>query len=116
MNHHNFLLSLTLLCGLLFAGCATQSKTGLPPTTQVDIFRDGTKPEKSCKEIGRLDDDGKESEQPEIEAKMIKRAKSMGGNAIVFEKPKPSGMEAGPWSFGSLKYTYLYRATVFVYE
>lgn len=63
-----------------------------------------------------MTDDGRENEQNEIEQKLIAKAAKMGGNAIIFSKPKQSGMEAQPFSFGKVDFTYLYKGTVIVYQ
>jgi hypothetical protein len=112
-------LALISVTAVLLTGCETPNAggpTAAVPTAQVEVFHDGTKPAKPFKEIGTLTDDGKEEEQAEIEAKMIKKAQKMGGHAIIFAAPKQSGMEAaGPFSFAA-KFTFLYKGTVVVYE
>jgi hypothetical protein len=52
---------------------------------------------------------------------MIKKAKKMGGNAILFEKPKESGIEGGGFYYRGFitsggKLTYLYKGAVVVFE
>jgi hypothetical protein len=120
MKTYQLLSSVALSSSLLlFCGCAStgeSSRAAAAPTTDVEAFHDGAVPSKPYKEIGKLTDDGKEAEQQEIEAKMIKRAKKMGANAILFEKPKASGVEAAPFSFGKFENTFLYKATVVVYQ
>lgn len=106
--------SLLWLCGCASTGSST--RTTATPVADVEIFRDGAVPPKPYKEIGKLTDDGKEGEQAEIEAKMIKQAKKMGASAILFDKPKPSGFEAAPFSFGKLDPTFQYKAIVAVYQ
>ncbi len=83
----------------------------------IEVFRDDAIPSRPFKQIGILKDDGTAEEQEKVEAKMITKAKKMGGSAIVFDRPKQSGMEASYFSFpGAIKYTYLYRSVVVVYE
>lgn len=121
MKANAILASLALTAALtLLAGCeSTPSQSGnrsAVATADVEVFRDGAEPAKPFKEIGVLKDDGKEAEQEEIEKKLIKKAKQMGGDAILFDKPKQSGMEMDFFSFGASKFTYLYRARVVVYQ
>ena len=102
MNPLNSFSLITFCSILLLVGCATtgdqKPSDKRLPTTAVEVFKDGAKPLKAYKEIGLLKDDGKAIEQEEIEAKMIKQAKKLGGNAILFEKPIVSGAEgSGFW-------------------
>ncbi len=107
---------LALLTGFaLLAGCSTD-KNASTPSKDVEVFRDGARPTRAFKEITVLNDDGKIEEQPDIEAKMIKKAQKLRGDAIIFEKPEQSGLEAQPFGFGSFKYTYKYKGTVVAYQ
>jgi hypothetical protein len=116
------LFSAVVLCGVvcLLNGCQTTSSevAKRPPQSpdSIEVFRDDTKPSKPYREIGTLKDDGKEIETKEIEKQMIRRAAKMGGNAIIFDKPTPSGFEAAPFSFGKMDPTFLFKGTVVVYE
>jgi hypothetical protein len=114
------LASALILSGMLglLAGCeTTSSQTGGPQAaSNVEVFRDGAKPSRDYKEIRVLTDDGRENEQKEIETKMIAKAAKLGGNAIIFDKPKQSGVEAQPFSFGRFDLTYLYKGAVVVYQ
>ena len=60
-------------------------------------------------------DDGRKEEQPGIEAKMIKKAKKMGDNAIIFQPLEASGEELRPF-FAGLATAYVYKALVVAYE
>ena len=101
----------------LLAGCATTPSqpgtTKSAPTVNLEVFRDGTIPTKPCKVIAVLKDDGPEEEQEQIEAKMIRKARRMGGQAIVFDAAKENGFKSE--FLGSFKVTYLYEAKVVVY-
>jgi hypothetical protein len=115
-------MRLTILFAVVLAllvGCAnpdtSQGAVSRPPTTGIDIFRDGKRPTRSYKEIATLTDDAREVEEPTVEAKMIKKAKRMGGSAVIFEPKTESGAEMGLWSVGISK-TYVYKARVVVYE
>jgi hypothetical protein len=114
MNKNPFLV---LIVVLLF-GCASPDvrydSTKRAPTTHIDIFRDGAKPDRAFKEISTLVDDAREVEEPQVEANMIKKAKRMGGNAILFQPKTINGSELtglATWSR-----TYLYKARIVVYE
>ena len=113
-------MKLTLLLSFVLAllvGCASSGgqydNIKRKPTTQVDIFRDGQKPTRAYKEIGLLTDDGGLVEQRGIEAKLIRKAKRMGANAIIFQPLTKSGGELKGFSVVD---TYVYRALVIVYE
>ncbi len=118
MKKQTAYLLVILSTGLLvLTGCETGTPqtpyTGSSATAQFDIFRDGEKPTRAYKEIDLLKDDGRPVEQEDIEAKMIRRAKKMGGRAIIFKEPVKSG-EDNKW--GSMKITFLYKGIVIVYE
>ena len=108
----------TLLFCLLFVGCQssnTYDGEKQKASAQIDIFRDGAKPQVKYREIGMIADDGRKEEQPGIEGKMIKKAKGMGGNAIIFLPLEQSGEELRPF-FAGLATAYVYKALVVVYE
>jgi hypothetical protein len=102
-----------LVCSV---GCETgkSRSPGRTPTTEIDVYRDGQKPQKNYKELKLLTDDGRVEEQQGIEGRMIKKAKAMGGNAIIFHPLIESGGEGQP--FGGWKKTYFFKASVVVYE
>src|SRR5437868_793997 len=60
-----------------------------PPASAdgIEIYRDEQKPHLSYKQIGLLTNDGRVFEQGEIEAAFIKRARAMGGDALVLQEP-----------------------------
>lgn len=105
-----------VIFSLVIAGCTSYSSyENLPPTSKLDIFREGAKPDRKYREVGMLGDDGRKAEQPAIEGKMIKKAKAMGGNAIIFMPLEASGSELTPGMIG-LATTYAYKGIVVVYE
>ncbi len=107
-------LSLICLALSLLVGCATQDGLNSAPTApaaNIEMFRDGQKPTKPYKELGMLTDDGGLKEQPEIEAQFIKKAKQMGGNAIILEPLVKTGGEVKPFTIHWTD-TYLYKAIV----
>jgi ABC-type glycerol-3-phosphate transport system substrate-binding protein len=108
------LASLAVVAGLaLLTGCPTTTATKAVPTVDIEVFRDGAIPAKPCKKIAAFKADGTEAEQEQIQAKMISKAKRMGGNAIVFDVPKQGGFKSE--FLGSFKWAYIYEATVGVY-
>lgn len=105
-----------LLCCQGLTGCSsieTYDSVARQPTTSVDVFREG-KPERPHKEIALLADDGGIGEQTAIEKKFVKKAKNLGGNALIMHPPVPSGVEPGAAPL-SWKKTYQFRAAVVVY-
>jgi hypothetical protein len=99
----------------MFWGCASDSSrapsTGVP-LVQLDVFRDGNKPTRAYKEIQLLTDEGRAGEQGSIEAKMLKKAKSLGGSGVIFVPREQVGSELS--GFG-LSTTFLYKASVITY-
>ena len=70
-------------------------------------------PGASFQEIGFLTNDGRVFEQREIEAAFVERAKQMGGDAVVLQRPVKS-MEAPPgWSLFD---TFVFEAVVVAYQ
>ena len=55
-------------------------------STEVEVFRDGAKPDRPFNEIGILTDDGGLGEQGEIEDRMIRKAKKRGADALIFDQ------------------------------
>ncbi len=110
-------LSMLFLC-LLLPGCTAtyDPRSAATDARSLDILRDGQKPSRKYTEVAVLKDDGRVEEQDAIEAKMLRKAKSMGANGIIVHPPVKSGTEAILDLFGSVKTTYLYRGTVFRYD
>ena len=120
-------LPLTLLPLVLITvwlqGCAASSPGGSPqsavtPAAVVQVFRYGQQePQWSYKELGEIKDEGWLDEQPQIEAKMIKRAKKMGADAIIFYPAVQSRSELlASTPSGRSSITYYYRATAVSYK
>lgn len=107
-----------LFIAFILVGCQSSATYDGPKqarTDRVDIFRDGAKPDRKYRELGMIADDGRKEEQPGIEAKMIKKAKRMGGNAIIFLPLEQSGEELRPF-FAGIAAAYVYKAIVVAYE
>ncbi|MBI2926385.1 MAG: hypothetical protein HYY24_11880 [Verrucomicrobia bacterium] len=108
--------ALVALAVLLLAGCETLESKGNSGGKQVEVFRDGKEPSRPYTVLESIADDGREEEEPTIEAKMIKKAQRLGADAILFEPKKESGYEATPIWWGGVKKTYLYKAKAVKYQ
>lgn len=95
-------------------GCTT-AEPQASATKQIEIFLDGKEPAQPYKVIGSLTDDSRLEEHPAIEAKKVKKARQMGGDALVFEPKVETGIDVGPFAWGAKK-SYLYKAKVIKYE
>ena len=108
--------SVLVLACISLIGCAGPTvqydSTKRAPTTQVDVFREGQKPSSAYKEIALLTDEGGLIEQGDIEGKMIKKAKGMGANAIIFQPLVKSGGELKGFSWVE---NYVYKGSLLVY-
>src|SRR4051812_35712191 len=97
--------------------CRSASFT--PSTTQphscerLDVYRDCERPPIRGKELGFLTDGGRIFEQGDIEAGFVKRAKEMGGDALLLFPPVKSVESPAGWT---LYDTFLYEAVVIAYD
>lgn len=113
-------LAAAAVVALLTAGCETTG-TGSggatsAPAKPVEVFRDGQEPSRAYTVLQTLVDDGREEEAAEIEAKMVKTARRLGADALLFDPVKESGYEAPhPWAFG-VKKTFLFKAKAVKYQ
>lgn len=98
-----------LLLGLLLSGCATSPS---PDPNPIDIFREGQTPSRPYQELRVLTDDGGLGEQGGIEERMIKQAKRLGADALIFAPLVQTGNELQ--GFG-LVASYLYKASAVRY-
>lgn len=112
------LLSLFLL--LCLTACETTSTgpsgAAKPGAKEIAVFQWNSPPDKKYTVLRTLKDDATEQEEDEITKEFIKQARKLGGDAILFHEKKQSGMEAGPFSFGKLNFTYLYKVDVIRFE
>ena len=79
---------------------------------KLDVYRDCEKPPLHWKLLGFLTDGGRIFEQVDIEAGFIKKAREMGGDALVLRPPVKSVESPPGWS---LYDTFLYEAAVVAY-
>ncbi len=98
------LVVLTLVCG-----CANSPTD---PQNRVEVLREGHLPNRQFSEVGMLSDSGALREQGVIEAKMLKLAKRLGADAVIFDLPIQEGGELQGFSWVQ---TYLFRARAIVY-
>jgi hypothetical protein len=73
---------------LLLAGCGTPNDATFDnqkraPTTGVEVYREGQKPERPYKEIGELSQEYFVGEDAVVTRKFIESAKRHGANAII---------------------------------
>src|SRR3954464_76722 len=77
----------------------------------LDVYHD-RKPETAYKEVGFLTNDGRVFEREEIEQDFVKRAKEMGGDAVLIMPPVKSLEAPDGWSLFT---TFVYEAVVVAY-
>lgn len=117
------LLALALTCCAL--GCVSADKivndtTPRPPTTAVDIYKDGKLPEKKFKQIAEVTFLGPRQEELRAQKRFTKQAMELGGNGVIFTVV-PAGQKGGG-AFGaagggwSTSTTWLFKGQVVVYE
>jgi len=112
---------IAIALSVILVGCATSENQVSYDTEkraaskQLDIFRDGAKPDRKYREIGMLGDEGRRGEQAGIEAKILKKARAMGANAVIFLPLEKTGEEVNLGSLG-LAETFAYKALAVAYE
>jgi hypothetical protein len=119
MKLTNRLLALSLL--ILFAGCVTADKVVLdntprPPTTSVDVFKDGKVPDRKYKQIAELSFLGPREEELRAQKRFTGQAEKMGGNGILFDVVM-AGQKGGGSMYGFNSSTaWVFKGKVIVYE
>lgn len=89
------------------------SSASRKPAGPFEVFRSNQLPRNAFKEIAVLSDDGHPFEHTDIEADFIKKAKAMGGDAVVLLPPVKSIEAPAGWQIFD---TFRYLAAVVVYE
>ena len=79
----------------------------------LEVYREDDKPHISYKEIGLLTNDGRVFERDEIEAAFIKRAREMGGDALVLQEPVKSMEAPTGWDLYDM---FVFQAVVVSYQ
>jgi len=109
---------LGLVAFLFLAGCATTDQVVLdstkrPPTTNVDIYKEGKLPERKFKEIAELSFLGPREDELRAQKRFIGQAKKMGGNGVIFTVAGGS-LKGGGTLFQTV--AYVFKGKVIVYE
>ena len=111
-------LNLILILGLL-VGCAGTSElitdsSPRNPTTSVEFYREGTKPERKYREIGEVQTEDFGGEEAPAKKRLIERAKQLGANGLIMLPRSDTGYHFNP--FGRSGNKYIYKAIAVVYE
>lgn len=111
------ILSALLLCFVL-VGCSTHDlaydDVKRAPTKSVEVFREGMKPSKPYKEISELTYVGFVDEEPGAKQDLIKRAKKIGANGLIFLPREDTGYQ---FNLGAKSgHGANFKAIAFVYE
>lgn len=104
---------LALLFGFLGMGCETFEPTASQAALAVKVFRDPQKPPQAFEELQLLTDEGRLSEQGDIEMQFRNKAARLGGDAIIVLEPKKIGQE---FTGTGLADSYLYTARAVRYK
>jgi hypothetical protein len=107
-------LTVVLVFGFSIFGCAPMDSavydsTNRPPTTKVDIYKDGRTPERQYKIIGEVAMPGHRDDELLRQRQIVEKAKQMGGEGLIFTV-SPSGQNA----LGVMEW--LFKGKVIVYE
>jgi len=81
-----------------------------PPTTSLDVYKDGKVPDRKYKEIAELMMPGHREDELLRQKQLIAEAKRMGGNGLIFS----SAMTGGGNIFGAAGC--VFKGKVIVYE
>src|SRR5687768_7971537 len=107
-------LLLSAIFAVVLCGCASTPNGSV--AKDIAVFQVGESPIQQYTVLGTLKDDAAEHEEDEITEEFKKKARKMGGDAIIFRSKKQSGMEVKPFSFGKLDITYLYTVDVLRFQ
>ena len=107
-----------LLIVFLF-GCASPQEamfdnTKRQPTTSVDVFREGNKPQKQYKEIGEVSYEDFGGEDAHAMKELIAKAQKIGANGIIMQPRQDTGYNFK--LFGRSGNKYIWKAVAVVYE
>lgn len=107
-------LSLVLLTGCAAPREVIYDESAIrKPTTAVEVFRDGVKPEKPYKEIGEIAFEDFGGEEPKVMQEIVTRAKELGANAIIMQPRTATGYQFNP--FGRSGDKFLWKGIAVVY-
>jgi len=90
---------LELIALLVITSCASTNEivsdsTARPPTTSVDVFKDGRMPDRHFKEVAELSFLGPREDELRAQKFFINRAQKLGGNGVIFTVV-PAGEKGG---------------------
>jgi len=110
---------IALLFSIFWFGCAAPrevlyDQSVRSPTTSIEVFQGGMKPDKQFKEIGMIAFEDFGGEETAVLQKMIERAKKLGANALILQPRQDTGYSFNLFSRSGNKY--MYKALAVVYE
>src|SRR5207253_1089526 len=106
----------------LLNGCASTEKivldnTKRPPTTNVDVYKPGEKPNRPFKEVAKLSFLGPRQDEFKALRHFVSQAKKIGANGLLVEKTEEGGMKGHFGAFGGGFGTeFVFKSTAIVYE
>lgn len=108
---------LACLCAFLLMGCATTDElildtTPRTPTTAVQVFKDGAKPDWNHKAIAELSYLGPREEELQAQRRFTKQAMALGGEAVILSVVQ-GGMKGGGGG-GGLSTSFVFKGLVVV--
>jgi len=112
---------LGLVALLVITGCASTDEvitdtTKRPPTTSVDIFKEGQVPDRHFKQIAELSFLGPREDELRAQKFFVERARKLGGNGIIFSVVL-AGEKSSGTAFGfNTSTAWVFRGKVIVYE
>ena len=121
-------LASTIFLGavLVITGCVSRDAmmvdtTSRAPTDNVDIFKDGQKPEKPYKVIGYLTQLGPRQEELFALKSFVKEAKKRGAEGLIFEVPATGDVKSDlifgqNGGLGGSKTEYTFKCNLIAYE
>lgn len=103
---------------LIFAGCGAPNvalfdTTHRPPTTGVEIFHEGQRPDRPYKEIGELSQEYFTGEDAVVLSNFAKKARAAGADAVLVLPGRDVGYQWNP--FGRSGNRYVLRASLIIW-
>jgi hypothetical protein len=101
----------------LFAGCETfahfEHRAPTNDLKRVEIFRTNTQPPTNIHELGVITEEGTLQKRGEIEAGFLRKARSSGADALLFDPIFKTGEEVSLFSMAD---KYQFKATMVAYD
>jgi len=106
------------LTALIVTGCASTNEivtdsAKRPPTTSIEVFKDGRMPDRHFKEIAEVSFLGPREDELRAQKFFMRRGKSLGGNGIIFIIAN-AGQKGGLTAFQTT--AFVFKGKVIVYE